>query len=351
MQHRAAATRRRWPSSTARSSAASPSCCSRWCATSIYTAIEIAPEYADELGTSARASPTPCSTSCATRACCNRARSEPGRVLGRAFDQPRRIPLHQAGRLRARPARAGHLHRLRPGRDEGADEGRDHRARQAAPPQHALHRHHRARHHRRRVAEPDRQPPGDHAGHREAPRGVRAPGPRHHRVPRRRRHRPRRSCTCSASCCARRTRTLPFPLVLTGPTAVGAVFRADRPVPAPDPGRGRDRALPDHHRRLRRGRAADGKPACARCASTASPRSDSFFFNWALDVPLEFQQPFVPTHEAMAALDLHHGRKPLRTGRRPAPRVLRHRRRQRQGRGHAPDRGARARSRSTATPT
>ena len=39
-------------------------------------------------------------------------------------------------------------------------------------------------------------------------------------------------------------------------------------------------------------------------------QKDSFFFNWSLDIPLPFQQPFVPTHEAMAALDLHHGRKP-----------------------------------------
>ena len=39
-------------------------------------------------------------------------------------------------------------------------------------------------------------------------------------------------------------------------------------------------------------------------------QKDSFFFNWALDVPLEFQQPFSPTHELMAGLDLHHGRKP-----------------------------------------
>ncbi|AOH34986.1 nucleotide 5'-monophosphate nucleosidase PpnN [Luteimonas sp. JM171] len=39
-------------------------------------------------------------------------------------------------------------------------------------------------------------------------------------------------------------------------------------------------------------------------------RKDSFFFNWSLDIPLEFQQPFIPTHEAMAGLDLHHGRKP-----------------------------------------
>ena len=35
---------------------------------------------------------------------------------------------------------------------------------------------------------------------------------------------------------------------------------------------------------------------------------DAFFFNWALQIPLEFQQPFRPTHEAMRALQLHHGR-------------------------------------------
>jgi predicted Rossmann-fold nucleotide-binding protein len=39
-------------------------------------------------------------------------------------------------------------------------------------------------------------------------------------------------------------------------------------------------------------------------------QQDSFFFNWALAIPLEFQRPFVPTHEEMAALDLHQGRKP-----------------------------------------
>ena len=35
---------------------------------------------------------------------------------------------------------------------------------------------------------------------------------------------------------------------------------------------------------------------------------DAFFFNWALNIPFEFQQPFNPTHEAMAALSLHHDR-------------------------------------------
>ena len=32
---------------------------------------------------------------------------------------------------------------------------------------------------------------------------------------------------------------------------------------------------------------------------------DAFFFNWTLRLPLDFQQPFVPTHAAMAALNLH----------------------------------------------
>jgi predicted Rossmann-fold nucleotide-binding protein len=35
---------------------------------------------------------------------------------------------------------------------------------------------------------------------------------------------------------------------------------------------------------------------------------DAFFFNWALNIPLPFQQPFRPTHEAMRALAIRHGR-------------------------------------------
>ncbi|MEW9573797.1 nucleotide 5'-monophosphate nucleosidase PpnN [Rhodanobacter sp. Si-c] len=35
---------------------------------------------------------------------------------------------------------------------------------------------------------------------------------------------------------------------------------------------------------------------------------DAFFFNWALRIPLEFQTPFRPTHEAMRGLQLRHGR-------------------------------------------
>jgi predicted Rossmann-fold nucleotide-binding protein len=102
---------------------------------------------------------------------------------------------------------------------------------------------------------------------------------------------------------------LPFPLVLTGPTAAAPYFEQI-----------------DQFIRLTLGDAAAeryriviGDPAeVARTMADGIEKvrkyrieqKDSFFFNWSLDIPLAFQQPFVPTHEAMAALDLHHGRKP-----------------------------------------
>ncbi|TAL86521.1 MAG: LOG family protein [Rhodanobacter sp.] len=35
---------------------------------------------------------------------------------------------------------------------------------------------------------------------------------------------------------------------------------------------------------------------------------DAFFFNWALQIPLNFQLPFAPTHETMRALQIHRDR-------------------------------------------
>ncbi|MDQ3617482.1 MAG: nucleotide 5'-monophosphate nucleosidase PpnN, partial [Pseudomonadota bacterium] len=103
---------------------------------------------------------------------------------------------------------------------------------------------------------------------------------------------------------------LPFPLILTGPTASAPYFEQI------------DRFL-----RLTLGEAATsryeiivGDPAAVAKRMTAGVRKvrehriaqkDSFFFNWSIDIPLAFQQPFVPSHEAMASLDLHHGRKPF----------------------------------------
>ncbi|MGH8078819.1 MAG: nucleotide 5'-monophosphate nucleosidase PpnN, partial [Lysobacter sp.] len=102
---------------------------------------------------------------------------------------------------------------------------------------------------------------------------------------------------------------LPFPLILTGPTASAPYFEQI------------DRFL-----RLTLGEAATsryeiiiGDPSTVAKRMATGVRKvrehriaqkDSFYFNWSISVPLEFQRPFVPTHEAMAALDLHHGRKP-----------------------------------------
>ncbi|MGI8561468.1 MAG: nucleotide 5'-monophosphate nucleosidase PpnN [Luteimonas sp.] len=100
---------------------------------------------------------------------------------------------------------------------------------------------------------------------------------------------------------------LPFPLVLTGPVAAAPYFEQI------------DRFL-----RLTLGEAATsryqiiiGEPDEVARRMGAGIRKvreyriahkDSFFFNWAIDIPLAFQQPFAPTHEAMAALALHRGR-------------------------------------------
>lgn len=102
---------------------------------------------------------------------------------------------------------------------------------------------------------------------------------------------------------------LPFPLIFTGPTAAAPYFEQI------------DRFL-----RLTLGEAATSRyeiiigdcaevarrmaAGIARVREYRLAHKDSFYFNWALDVPLAYQQPFVPSHEAMAALDLHHDRRP-----------------------------------------
>jgi predicted Rossmann-fold nucleotide-binding protein len=104
-------------------------------------------------------------------------------------------------------------------------------------------------------------------------------------------------------------RELPFPFILTGPTASAPYFEQI-----------------DQFLRLTLGEAATsryeiivGDPGevaqrmskgLRRVREHRISHRDSFFFNWSIDIPLAFQRPFVPTHEAMAALDLHHGRKP-----------------------------------------
>ena len=102
---------------------------------------------------------------------------------------------------------------------------------------------------------------------------------------------------------------LRFPLILTGPTGAAPYFeQIDRFIRL---------TLGDEAAKLYEIVVADPAKVARhmhegvrRVREQRITHKDSFFFNWGLQVPLEFQQPFAPTHEAMAALDLHHGRKP-----------------------------------------
>lgn len=102
-------------------------------------------------------------------------------------------------------------------------------------------------------------------------------------------------------------KALPFPLILSGPTVAAPYFeQIDRFI-----------RLTLGEEAASRYEIIVGDPvAVARRMTQGIKRvreyrlahKDSFFFNWSVEIPREYQQPFVPTHEAMAALDLHHGR-------------------------------------------
>lgn len=102
---------------------------------------------------------------------------------------------------------------------------------------------------------------------------------------------------------------VPFPLILTGPTSAAPYFeQIDRFI-----------RLTLGDTATERYEIITGDPTAVAKRMAAGIRKvrehrlaqrDSFFFNWSINIPLEFQHPFIPSHEAMAALDLHHGRKP-----------------------------------------
>ena len=134
-------------------------------------------------------SPTRCSTSCAMRACWS-TRSRPNLVVcwgGHSIDDVEYQYTKRVGYelgLRGLDVCTGCGPGAMKGPMKGATIGHAKQRISHGP----LHRPHRAGHHRRRAAERHRQPAGDHAGHREAPGGLRAPGAWHRGVSGRRRH-------------------------------------------------------------------------------------------------------------------------------------------------------------------
>ncbi len=102
---------------------------------------------------------------------------------------------------------------------------------------------------------------------------------------------------------------LPFPLVLTGPAASADYFaQIDRFL------RATLGAAATSRYRIMIDQAAEVAAAMVKGVRQVREHRldghDAFFFNWSLRIPHEFQQPFVPSHEAMAALDLHRNQPP-----------------------------------------
>ncbi len=100
---------------------------------------------------------------------------------------------------------------------------------------------------------------------------------------------------------------LPLPLILTGPTIAAPYFeQIDRFIRLTlgDAAASRYEIIVgdpvEVARRMTRG--------IKQVREYRIAQRDSFYFNWSVTIPEEYQRPFVPTHEAMASLDLHQGR-------------------------------------------
>jgi len=101
--------------------------------------------------------------------------------------------------------------------------------------------------------------------------------------------------------------SLPFPLILTGPTISASYFeQIDRFIRLTlgESAASRYEIIVGEPNVVAR-RMAEG---INKVRAQRKDQKDSYYFNWSVHIPLEYQQPFEPSHEAMAALDLHHGR-------------------------------------------
>ena len=98
---------------------------------------------------------------------------------------------------------------------------------------------------------------------------------------------------------------LPFPVILTGPAGSADYFRQiDDFIGAT---LGRDacalyRIVTDDPVRV----AREMKAGLEAVRAHRSANNDAHHFNWLLRIESEFQTPFLPSHENMAALELHH---------------------------------------------
>ncbi|MFP8967160.1 nucleotide 5'-monophosphate nucleosidase PpnN [Pokkaliibacter sp. CJK22405] len=97
---------------------------------------------------------------------------------------------------------------------------------------------------------------------------------------------------------------VPFPLVFTGPRSAAAYFEQIDAFIASTLGekaRSRYQIIVDDPAEA----ARVMKEGMSRVTEFRKQCSDAYHFNWALHIDEQFQQPFEPSHENMAALNLH----------------------------------------------
>jgi len=99
---------------------------------------------------------------------------------------------------------------------------------------------------------------------------------------------------------------MPFPLVFTGPKQSAAYFeQIDDFV-----GHALGKAARDRYRIIVDDPVEVSRHMTAGLQQVREHRKvtkDAFFFNWSLRIPDAFQQPFEPTHDNMAGLDISRG--------------------------------------------
>jgi pyrimidine/purine-5'-nucleotide nucleosidase len=104
-------------------------------------------------------------------------------------------------------------------------------------------------------------------------------------------------------------REMPFPLVFTGPASARDYFtRIDAFIAATlgAPARALYEIVIDDPAEVARRMHA----GVQRVAAFRKTRDDAYSFNWLLRVDEDFQRTFVPSHDNMAALDLHRDQPP-----------------------------------------
>ncbi|WP_372737725.1 nucleotide 5'-monophosphate nucleosidase PpnN [Neptunomonas sp.] len=103
-----------------------------------------------------------------------------------------------------------------------------------------------------------------------------------------------------------KNRNIPFPLVFTGPAGSEAYFETvDRFIKLTIGERAAELyqiVVADSH-----GVAVKVREGMTRVLEYRKQTDESYHYNWQLHIPHEFQQPFEPTHEEMAQLNLDKG--------------------------------------------